>query len=79
MTTVQWDIDPRDWTTPGPVRSRGGCWHVAGSIVVMHDGGGPRWQPLAALPYILRALRRRGYRAVTTSELLGNRLIWGPR
>jgi peptidoglycan-N-acetylglucosamine deacetylase len=81
MTTVQWDVDPRDWTAPGSgaivrrvLRAIG-----PGSIVVMHDGGGPRWQTLAALPSILRALRRRGYSVVTTSELLGNRLIWGPR
>ena len=81
MTTVQWDVDPRDWTTPGTGAIAGRVLGAIrpGSIVVMHDGGGPRWQTLAALPYILRALRRRGYRAVTTSELLGNRLIWGPR
>ena len=81
MTTVQWDVDPRDWTRPGTGAIAGQVLRAIrpGSIVVMHDGGGPRWQTLAALPYILRALRRRGYRAVTTSELLGNRLIWGPR
>ena len=81
MTTVQWDVDPRDWTTPGTGAITGRVLRAIrpGSIVVMHDGGGPRSQTLAALPYILRALRRRGYQVVTTSELLGNRLIWGPR
>ena len=81
MSTVQWDVDPKDWTTPGAglISSRVLRGIRPGSIVVMHDGGGPRWQTLAALPYILRALHRRGYQVVTTSELLGNRLIWGPR
>jgi peptidoglycan/xylan/chitin deacetylase (PgdA/CDA1 family) len=81
MTTVQWDVDPRDWTTPGTgaIVSRVLRAIRPGSIVVMHDGGGPRWQTLTALPSILRALQRRGYRVVTTSELLGNRLVWGPR
>jgi peptidoglycan-N-acetylglucosamine deacetylase len=81
MTTVQWDVDPRDWTAPGSgaIARRVLRAIRPGSIVVMHDGGGPRWQTLAALPSILRALRRRGYSVVTTSELLGNRLVWGPR
>ena len=81
MTTVQWDVDPRDWASPGTAAIVGRVLGAIrpGSIVVMHDGGGPRWQTLAALPYILRGLRRRGYRVVTASELLGNKLIWGPR
>ena len=29
-----------------------------GSIVLMHDGGGPRWQTLAALPGIIHTLKR---------------------
>jgi peptidoglycan-N-acetylglucosamine deacetylase len=81
MTTVQWDVDPRDWALPGTGAIVGRVLGAIrpGSIVVMHDGGGSRWQTLAALPYILRGLQRRGYQVVTTSELLGNRLIWGPR
>ena len=42
-----------------------------GSIIISHDGGGPRAQTLAAYPLIIRALRARGYRFLTVPELLG--------
>jgi peptidoglycan/xylan/chitin deacetylase (PgdA/CDA1 family) len=79
MTTIQWDVDPRDWSRPGSgaIYSRVVHGAHAGSIVVMHDGGGPRGETLAALPRIIRTLRHRGYRLVTTSRLLGNRPIFG--
>jgi peptidoglycan/xylan/chitin deacetylase (PgdA/CDA1 family) len=41
-----------------------------GAIVLMHDGGGDRSQTLAAVPGIVRTLRRRGYRFVTVPQLL---------
>ena len=47
-----------------------------GSIILSHDGGGPRGETLAAYPGIIRALRARGYRIVTIPELLGFRLIY---
>lgn len=73
MTTIEWDVDPRDWSRPGTgaIYGRVVSGGRAGSIVVMHDGGGPRDQTVTALPGILRTLRRRGYRFVTVSELLG--------
>ena len=75
MLTIQWDVDPRDWALPGAgaIQARVVSASRAGSIVVMHDGGGPRRQTLAALPGIVRTLRRRGYRLVTVPELLGLR------
>jgi peptidoglycan/xylan/chitin deacetylase (PgdA/CDA1 family) len=80
MTTVNWDVDPFDWQTPGAgaVYSRivGGA--RPGSIVLMHDGGGPRGGTLAALPGIIDTLRARGYGFATVSELLGHRLIYKP-
>ena len=42
-----------------------------GSIILEHDGGGPRGQTLAALPQYVRTLKSRGYKFVTVSELLG--------
>ena len=61
---VRWDIDPRDWALrdAAPVAS-----HVLqrvrpGSIVLLHDGGGPRAHTVAALDTILRQLSARGYR-----------------
>ncbi len=47
-----------------------------GSIVVMHDGGGPRGQTIEALPAILSHFRHRGYRFVTVSELLGGHFTY---
>jgi peptidoglycan/xylan/chitin deacetylase (PgdA/CDA1 family) len=82
MLTIQWDVDPRDWSRPGSdaIAARGPASAARvlsgvrpGSIVVMHDGGGPRDQTLAALPGMIATLQRRGYRLVTVPELLGLR------
>lgn len=73
MSTVVWDVDPGDYTRPGTdaivARVLGAVRN--GSIVLMHDGGGPRDQTLAAVPRIIDALRGRGYRFATVPELLG--------
>jgi peptidoglycan-N-acetylglucosamine deacetylase len=78
MTTVDWDVDPRDWAAPGvgAIASSVIAHARRGSIVVMHDGGGPRGQTVAALPAILSHFRHRGYRFVTVTELLGNRFTY---
>ncbi|HMI80257.1 MAG TPA: polysaccharide deacetylase family protein [Solirubrobacterales bacterium] len=80
MRTVNWDVDPRDWSNPGTGAIYANVVSHAqnGSIVVMHDGGGPRGETLAALPRIIDALRARGFRFATVSELLGNRLLYRP-
>ena len=80
MTTVNWDVDPQDWTTPGSeaIYQRVVSKTRPGSIVLMHDGGGDRSQTVAALPRIIRKLRHRGYRFTTVSRLLGQRVTWGP-
>ncbi len=76
MLTINWDVDPRDWSTPGTgaIVSRVLSQIRPGSIVVMHDGGGPRGQSVSAMGQILPALRRRGLHAVTIERLLGLRL-----
>jgi peptidoglycan/xylan/chitin deacetylase (PgdA/CDA1 family) len=80
LRTVNWDVDPRDWSNPGI----GAIYadvvdHVQpGSIVVMHDGGGPRAETLAALPQIIDTLRGRGYRFATVTELLGGSILYRP-
>ena len=80
MRTINWDVDPRDWSTPGTGAIY--CNIVAnarpGSIILMHDGGGPRGETLAALPAIIDTLRARGYGFATVSELLGYRLLYKP-
>jgi peptidoglycan/xylan/chitin deacetylase (PgdA/CDA1 family) len=76
MSTITWDVDPRDWARPGTgaIVSRVLAQVRNGSIVLMHDGGGPRGQTLAALPQIIHALKARGYGFVTVADLLGYRL-----
>jgi peptidoglycan/xylan/chitin deacetylase (PgdA/CDA1 family) len=80
MKTITWDVDPSDWSNPGSgvVTSRVLSAVRPGSIVVMHDGGGKRSGTLAALPGIIDALRRHGYRFRTVTQLLGRRLIYRP-
>jgi peptidoglycan/xylan/chitin deacetylase (PgdA/CDA1 family) len=80
MRTVNWDVDPRDWSSPGTESIYANVvGHVRpGSIVVMHDGGGPRAETLAALPRIIDTLRARGYRFATVTELLGGRILYRP-
>jgi peptidoglycan/xylan/chitin deacetylase (PgdA/CDA1 family) len=73
MSSIIWDVDPLDWRLPGTgsivniIRSQ----TRGGSIILEHDGGGPRGQTLAALPQYVRTLKARGYKFVTVSELLG--------
>lgn len=78
MKTITWDVDPRDWAGASAASIQGTVLGNArpGSIVVMHDGGGPRANTLAALPGILRGLRRRHLRAVTVTKLLGGHVRW---
>ncbi|HEX6780845.1 MAG TPA: polysaccharide deacetylase family protein [Solirubrobacterales bacterium] len=80
MRTVNWDVDPRDWSTPGTGAIYGNIVDNVqpGSIVLMHDGGGPRGETLAALPRIIDTLRGRGYRFATVTELLGGRILYRP-
>jgi peptidoglycan/xylan/chitin deacetylase (PgdA/CDA1 family) len=78
MLTIQWNIDPRDWSLPGTGAIVATVLREAqnGGITVMHFGGGPREETLAALPRIVAALRARGYRFVNLAQMLGLREIW---
>jgi peptidoglycan/xylan/chitin deacetylase (PgdA/CDA1 family) len=73
MTTIGWDVDPRDWSMPGTgaIVARVLSAVTPGAIVIMHDGGGPRGETVAAVPRIVSALRERGYKLVTVPQLLG--------
>jgi peptidoglycan/xylan/chitin deacetylase (PgdA/CDA1 family) len=75
LLTVGWDVDPRDWSLPGPGHILATVLAQArdGSIVLMHDGGGPREQTAQALPAIIQTLRARGLQLVTVPQLLGLR------
>jgi peptidoglycan-N-acetylglucosamine deacetylase len=74
FTTIQWDIDPRDWALPGVEEIEENVLTNAhpGAIVIMHDGGGDRSETLAALPDIIDSLHARGYTFVTVTQLLGS-------
>jgi len=75
MLVVMWSVDSQDYTRPGRRRIARNVLAGAqpGTIVLMHDGGGPREQTVAALPTIIHRLRRRGFRLVTVPELLLHR------
>ncbi len=64
LKQIQWSDDTIDWSRPGKraIYLRATSKHVVnGSIVLMHDGGGPREQTVTALPKIIAELQRRGY------------------
>lgn len=77
-------IDPQDWnlTRPGPngvpVRRTAqdivdAVWRDrdAGSVLLLHDGGGDRSATIEALPIIIRRLKAAGYHFTTLAELRG--------
>jgi peptidoglycan/xylan/chitin deacetylase (PgdA/CDA1 family) len=80
MRTITWDVDPQDWSLPGSgaIYANVVAHTRNGSIVLMHDGGGPRGETLATLPRVIDALRARGFRFATVSELLGERILYRP-
>jgi peptidoglycan/xylan/chitin deacetylase (PgdA/CDA1 family) len=72
MLMVLWSVDSQDYRRPGAgaIVRRVLAGAHPGAIVLMHDAGGARSQTVAALPEIVRRLRRRGYRLVTVPQLL---------
>ncbi|HEY3763781.1 MAG TPA: polysaccharide deacetylase family protein, partial [Gaiellales bacterium] len=65
---VLWSVDPRDWAAGATAKgvAHSVLTHVhAGSIVIMHDGGGDRTATIGALPRIIHGIRHRGLRLVT--------------
>ncbi|HEU4907719.1 MAG TPA: polysaccharide deacetylase family protein [Propionibacteriaceae bacterium] len=64
LREVLWTVDTKDWSRPGTthiIQAASGPAVHAGSIVLLHDGGGDRSQTVAALPKIIRILQQRGY------------------
>jgi peptidoglycan/xylan/chitin deacetylase (PgdA/CDA1 family) len=80
MRTITWDVDPQDWSLPGTGAIYSNIVGHArdGSIILMHDGGGPRGETLAALPQVIDTLRARGFGFATVSGLLGDRILYRP-
>ncbi|MFL6075922.1 MAG: polysaccharide deacetylase family protein [Mycobacteriales bacterium] len=63
MVPLDWTVDPRDWSRPGTNRIIGTVEQTVrpGGVILMHDGGGPRDQTVAALNVLLPWLRDHGY------------------
>jgi peptidoglycan/xylan/chitin deacetylase (PgdA/CDA1 family) len=74
LTTINWNVDPQDWSRPGTmvIVQRVLSQVRPGSIILLHDGPAAREQTAAALPYILAGLHARGLVPVTLPTLLGS-------
>ena len=72
MLMVLWSTDTSDFTLPGAhtIVQRALAGAHPGAIILMHDAGGNRSETIAALPAIMRGLRRRGLTPVTVPRLL---------
>jgi len=66
-----WSVDSKDWRNPGVKQIVDNVMKnvFPGSIILMHDGGYQRTQTVKALGPIIDALKTRGYRLATLSEL----------
>ncbi len=67
MRLVQWSVDPHDYrggTTPTRLARSVLAEVRRGSIVLLHDGGGDGATTAAALPRIIRGIRRMGLELV---------------
>ena len=66
---IHWSVDPEDWKKPGPsvVANRIISRTRAGGIVLVHD---IHASSIVAMPQALDGLLAKGFRFVTTSELI---------
>jgi peptidoglycan/xylan/chitin deacetylase (PgdA/CDA1 family) len=72
LLMVLWSVDTSDYSRPGTAKiAHAALTGIApGAIILMHDGGGDRSETAAALPKIIRGLRKRGFHLVTVSQLV---------
>jgi peptidoglycan/xylan/chitin deacetylase (PgdA/CDA1 family) len=72
LLMVLWSVDTSDYTLPGTqaIVQAALAGAKPGAIILMHDGGGNRSETIAALPAIIRGLRKRGLHPVTVPRLL---------
>ncbi|GIF78312.1 bifunctional polysaccharide deacetylase/glycosyltransferase family 2 protein [Asanoa siamensis] len=73
QTAVLADLDTNDWQRPGvdAIVRAGLPAGDAGTVLLLHDGGGDRSQTVAALDQLIPMLQGRGYRFTTVSAALG--------
>jgi peptidoglycan/xylan/chitin deacetylase (PgdA/CDA1 family) len=68
---TMWSVESQDYMVSAPIIVDNVLSRVQpGGIVLLHDGGGDRSETVQALPQIITALKRQGYRFVTVPELL---------
>ncbi len=72
LLMILWSVDTADYTLPGTqaIVQRALAGAKPGAIILMHDAGGNRAETIAALPAIVKGLRKRGLRPVTIPKLL---------
>lgn len=72
LLMILWSVDTSDYTVPGvsAIVHSALAGAKPGAIILMHDGGGNRSETIAALPAIVKGLRKRGLRPVTVPQLL---------
>jgi peptidoglycan/xylan/chitin deacetylase (PgdA/CDA1 family) len=72
LLMILWSVDTSDYTLPGTkaIVQRVLAGARPGAIILMHDGGGNREETIAALPAIVKGLRKRGLHPVTVPQLL---------
>lgn len=71
LQTVLWSVDPKDWQSQATEAQI--VHHVlahihSDSIILLYEG---KQRTLAALPVLIKELKRRGWQVVTLSDLLG--------
>ncbi len=76
LTTITWDVDPRDWSSPGvqTIVDRVLAGAHPGAIILLHDGYFHRGETAHALPLIIQGLRDRGFVPVTLPQLLAGQV-----
>lgn len=68
---VMWSADSQDYRASKATMLRNVFTQVKpGGIILMHDGGGDRYNTVAVLPYLITELKKQGYEFVTVPELL---------
>jgi len=74
LTTIIWNDEARDWLRPGidVISSRILGLAGNGAIILLHDGGGNRYQTVKALPTIITTLRAEGYNFVTLQQMVND-------
>lgn len=72
LLMILWSVDTADYTLPGTqtIVERALAGAKPGAIILMHDAGGNRSETIAALPAIVKGLRKRGLHPVTIPQLL---------